>query len=162
MIELSPDRLNQPLQPLYAGLLSSLVVEVAASAVPDDVESVRILFERTDDADGNDRTPVAVAATLTDAGAYRAYCSPFCFPDTSETLHYHVMGTDTNGNPRWLGSGQLRVRENPANGSAVEPEVIPSDTYIRNPTTGLYHKLTAFVDEYGEVSVSVAEEGIER
>lgn len=162
MITLSPDRLNQPLQPLYAGLLSSLVVEVGSAAVPADVESVRILFERTDDADGSERKPVSVAATLTDAGAYRAYCSPFCFPDISETLHYHVMGTDTNGNPRWLGSGQLRVRENPANGSAEEPPVIQSDTYIRNPVTGLYHKLTAFVDEYGEVSVSVAEEGIER
>ena len=162
MIELSPERLNQPLPPLYAGRLSSFVVELAASGVPDDIEAVRILFERTADSAGNDRNPVTAVATLTDAGAYRAYCSPFCFPDLSETLHYHVMATDTNGNPRWLGSGQLRVRENPANGSADEPEVIPSDTYIRNPTTGLYHKLTAFVDEYGEVSVSVAEEGIKR
>ena len=88
--------------------------------------------------------------------------SPFFFPDLSDALEYHVLGTDTNGNARWLGSGPLEVRDNPANGSPVVPEIIPADTYIRNPATGLYHKLTAAVDEDGNLTISLEEEGVER
>ena len=42
------------------------------------------------------------------------------------------------------------------------PDVIPQDTYIYNPTTGLWHKLVAEVDDQGCITVAVAQEGIER
>ena len=69
---------------------------------------------------------------------------------------------DENGNARWLGTGPLIVRENPANGSPVPPEIIPADTYIRNPVTGLYHKLLANVNELGEITTYCDPEGIQR
>ena len=74
----------------------------------------------------------------------------------------HIVGTDEKSNARWLGTGPLIVRDNPANGSPVVPEIIPADTYIRNPATGLYHKLTAAVNEYGEIVLDCDPEGIER
>ena len=60
------------------------------------------------------------------------------------------------------GTGPLIVRDNPADGSPVTPEIIPADTYIRNPATGLYHKLTAAVNEYGELRIDLESEGIQR
>ena len=94
--------------------------------------------------------------------SFRAYLSPFLFPDVSDALEYHIVGADVHGNARWLGTGALIVRDNPADGSPVVPEIIPADTYIRNPVTGLYHKLVAEVNDLGEIAVAVDPEGIER
>ena len=44
----------------------------------------------------------------------------------------------------------------------IDPAIVPADIYVRNPVTGLYHKLTAEVNEHGEVTVAVEEEGVER
>ena len=93
---------------------------------------------------------------------FRAYFSTFLIPDISDALEYHIIGTDGHGNARWLGTGPLIVRDNPANGSPVPPEVIPADTYIRNPVTGLYHKLLADVNELGEITTYCDPEGIQR
>lgn len=157
IIHLNPDRLDLPLTPLYAGKLSSAVWII--DGVPDDIASLAVVIDRPPDpSTGDTRDPVSVAA---DANV-RAYLSPFCFPDASDTLHYHVIATDAQDNPRWLGSGSLAVLENPANGSSIAPEVIPRDTYIRNPVTGLYHLLTATVNELGEITSHVSEEGIQK
>ena len=37
----------------------------------------------------------------------------------------------------------------------------PADTWIRNPATGLYHKLIVSVNELGEVSVGIDAQGEE-
>ena len=42
------------------------------------------------------------------------------------------------------------------------PDIIPADTYIRNPATGLYHLLTAELNEDGELTISLDPEGVER
>ena len=36
------------------------------------------------------------------------------------------------------------------------------DTYIRNPVTGKYHKLTAKLNELGEITIDVDQEGVDR
>ena len=162
MIRLAPDSLNQPLTPLYVGRLSSYVFEVDAVGIPADVSDVHVLIERLPDSDGAAQEAFTVAGVRQADGSCRVYCSPWCFPDASEALHYHIMGKDSNGNPRWLGSGQLRVRENPANGSAVIPGITPADAYAYNPTTKLYHKLVAEVDEDGNITVAVEQEGVSR
>lgn len=162
MITLVPDRLNLPLPPIYAGRLSSLVVAVSALGIPNDIVACSLVIERTPGADGADRAPFKVAGILQDDGSYRIYCSPWCFQDASENLNYHVMSVDTRGNSRWLGSGQLRVRLNPSEGTAIEPEIIPSDAYAYNPVTKLYHKLVAEVDESGTVTIAAEQEGVVR
>lgn len=155
-IKINPDRLDEPIIPATVGKLSSAVFFIEGD-FPDDTDTLAIQFGRV----GENLANFTVAATRVDGG-FRAYASPFNFPTASDALRYHVIATDLNGNPRWLGSGLLRVRENPADGSPVVPEIIPADTYIRNPATGLYHKLTASVNEYGELSIDLEPEGIER
>ena len=168
-IRLRPDRLNWPLASCFVGKLSSAVFLIGGD-IPDDIENIEIQIGRTPDPDtGDARDNFTVAATeITDSASalapreFRCYIAPLFFPDASTALKYHVIGTDSQSMPRWLGTGDLVVLDNPANGSADTPEIIPADTYIRNPATGLYHLLTAELNEDGELTISLDPEGIER
>ncbi len=160
IIAVNENALQLPLIPIFAGKLSSMVVKITNA--PDDIDTVVLTIGRTPDVDGSPRPPFAIAATSLGGGTYRAYCNPYCFPDEATNLTYSVVGNDTSGNPRWLGTGSLRVLENPANGSSVTPQVIPSDCYAYNPTTGKYHKITASLDEFGNISLDVESDGINR
>lgn len=163
-VTIRADRLNRPLETCFVGKLSSAVMRIAGD-IPDDIDGVTVQIGRTEDPTTHQpRTNFIAAASEVDGmpRSFRAYLSPFLFPDTSDALEYHVIATDDHGNARWLGTGPLVVRENPANGSPVPPEVIPADTYIRNPVTGLYHKLTAAVNELGEIVIDCDPEGIQR
>ena len=159
-IHVRPDRLNFPLPTIYAGRLSSAVVTLCGD-IPDDVEAITIYFGQPPD--GNTpRDPVGAAATRQTDGTFRAYCAPFLFPEAATDLQYDLLGLDSKNNPRWLGGGTLQVLASPAEGSSVVPPIVPPDTYIRNPATGLYHKLTATADEDGNITVNLADEGVER
>lgn len=161
MIKIDDSRLNFPLRRICVGRLSSAMV--ALYGVPTDVDGLAVQIGRTEDPDTHRPRPnFTAAATRLSDGTFRCYLSPFHFPDASDVLEYHVVGTDESGNARWLGSGFLSVIDNPAGGIPVVPEIIPADTYIRNPATGLYHKLTAVMDEDGGITINLAEEGIER
>ena len=162
-IRLRPDRLNWPIVTCCAGRLSSAVFIIGGD-IPDDIDGITVQIGRTDDPTTHQpRQNFTVAANRNaDGKTFRCYIAPFFFPDVSAALEYHVLGMDMNGNARWLGTGPLIVRENPANGSPVPPEIIPADTYIRNPVTGLYHKLTAAVNDLGEIVIDCDPEGIER
>ena len=166
-IRIRPDRLNAPLATCNVGKLSSAVFVIEGD-IPDDIDGMTVQIGRTEDHTTHQPRPnyTAAASETTPAGSaartFRCYLAPFYFPDEADALEYHIVATDTNDNPRWLGSGPLIVRDNPADGSPIVPEIIPADTYIRNPVTGLYHKLTAAVNEYGELSIDLESEGIER
>ena len=162
VVKIRPDRLNAPLVTCNVGKLSSAVFVIVGD-IPDDIDGMTVQIGRTADPTTHQpRENFTAATTRQDDGTFRCYLSPFLFPDVSDALEYHVLGGDTNGNTRWLGTGALIVRDNPADGSPVVPEIIPADTYIRNPATGLYHKLTAAVNEYGELSIDLESEGIQR
>lgn len=161
-IKLRPDRLNAPLATCHVGKLSSAVFVVEGD-IPDDIDTMNIEVERTPDPTTHEPRPnFTCACAEQEDGTWRCYLSPFVFPDLSDALCYHVVGQDNNSNPRWLGTGALVVKENPANGSPIVPPVIPHDAYAYNPTTGLYHKMTAAVDEYGNIHIEVEQEGVQR
>lgn len=162
-VTIRADRLNRPLETCFVGKLSSAVFRIVGD-IPDDIDGMTVQIGRTEAPTTHQPRPnYTVAANRNaDGKTYRCYLAPFCFPDEADALEYHVVATDTTGNSRWLGTGQLIVRDNPADGSPVAPEIIPADTYIRNPATGLYHKLTAAVDEDGNLTVVLEDEGIER
>lgn len=161
-ITLRPDRLNFPLECANVGKLSSAVFIIGGD-IPDDIDGMVVQIGRTPDPQTQEpRENFTAATTRQTDGTFRCYLAPFYFPDLSAALSYHVVGLDLNGNPRWLGTGPLIVRDNPADGSPVTPEIIPADTYIRNPLTGLYHKLTAAVNELGELTTTLDPEGIQR
>lgn len=167
VIRIKMDQLGFPLVRCTVGKLSSAVFTITGD-IPNDADTIAVQIGRTPDPQTQEpRTNYTAAASeTTTAGSaartFRCYLAPFYFPDEADTLEYHVVAIDTNGNPRWLGTGSLVVRDNPAYGSPVAPEIIPADTYIRNPVTGLYHKLTADVNEFGQVTVGVDSEGVER
>ena len=166
-IRIRPDRLNAPLATCNVGKLSSAVFVIEGD-IPDDTDTIAVQIGRTPDPQTQEprKNFTAAASETTPQGsaarAFRCYLAPFYFPDEADALEYHIVATDTNDTPRWLGTGPLIVRDNPADGSPVTPEIIPADTYIRNPATGLYHKLTAAVDEDGNLTVALEDEGIER
>ncbi len=166
-IKIRPDRLNAPLATCNVGKLSSAVFVIEGD-IPEDVNTIAVQIGRTPDPQTQEPRPnyTAAASETTPAGSaartFRCYLAPFYFPDEADALEYHIVATDTNDNPRWLGTGPLIVRDNPADGSPVTPEIIPADTYIRNPVTGLYHKLIAEVNDLGEITVAADPEGIER
>ena len=166
-IKIRPDRLNAPLATCNVGKLSSAVFVIEGD-IPEDVDTIAVQIGRTPDPQTQEprQNYTAAASETTPNGSaartFRCYLAPFYFPDEADALEYHVVATDTNGNPRWLGTGPLIVRDNPADGSPVTPEIIPADTYIRNPATGLYHLLTATVDGDGNITLDLAEEGVER
>lgn len=162
-VTIRADRLNRPLETCFVGKLSSAVFRIVGD-IPDDIGGVTVQIGRTEDATTHRPRPNYTVASNrnADGKTFRCYLAPFCFPDVSDALEYHVLGTDEHGNARWLGSGPLIVRDNPANGSPVPPEIIPADTYIRNPVTGLYHRLVAEVNDLGEITVAADPEGIER
>ena len=161
-ITLRPDRLNFPLECANVGKLSSAVFIIGGD-IPDDIASMAVQIGRTEDPTTHQpRENFTASTTRQDDGTFRCYLAPFYFPDISAALSYHVIGTDGSSNARWLGTGPLVVRDNPANGSPVVPPIIPADTYIRNPATGLYHKLTAELNEDGEIIVAADTEGVER
>lgn len=161
-VKIRPDRLNAPLAACFVGKLSSAVLVIGGD-IPDDIDAIAVQIGRTDDPDTHEPRKNLAAATVRQTdGSFRCYLSPFHFPDVSDALEYHVIGTDAGGNARWLGTGALIVRDCPAGGSAIVPEIIPTDTYIRNPVTGLYHKLTAEVNDLGEIVVACDTEGVER
>ena len=166
-LRIRPDRLNAPLATCNVGKLSSAVFIIEGD-IPDDADTIAVQIGRTPDPQTQEpRENFTAAASETislgsAARTFRCYLAPFYFPDKADALEYHIVATDSNGNPRWLGTGPLIVRDNPADGSPVTPEIIPADTYIRNPVTGLYHKLIAEVNDLGEITVAADPEGIER
>lgn len=165
IIRIDAARPNLPLPVCAVGRLSSAVFRFVGD-IPCDVTGLSLQIGRTPDPATHEERPNFCVAVEEIAGAasrmFRAYLSPFCFPDVSDYLGYHVMGTDANNNPRWLGTGNLRVLECPANGTPVPPEIIPQDTYVRNPVTGLYHKLVAELNEDNQIVVAVDPKGVER
>ena len=157
-IHLDAGRLNFPLRTVWQGVLSSAVCVV--HGVPDDIESLGIVFCVAPTGTTPHDPPTYRAAAVKQAdGTWRAYCSPFIFPVVGLALQYSPIGVDAQSNPRWLGTGQLNVVDCPAAGSSDAPEVVPRDTYIRNPVTGLYHLLTATVDEDGNLTLNLSDEG---
>ena len=156
-VRIDESRLNFPLAPIAAGVLSAHYVELVD--VPEHVQTLGMLFEH-----GNNAEIFRAECSRAGDSIWNCYAMPFIFPaaDVTGELHYHVVATDDRDNEQWLGTGSLFVHKNPANGSSDAPSVIPKDCYIRNPITGLYHKLTAGVDEDGNLTVALEEEGVER
>lgn len=155
-ITIRPDRLNFPLDQCAVGRLSSAVFTVGGE-IPDDIEAIGVRIEYDDD--GSTETYTAIGVKQAD-GTWRVYIAPAYFPAESTELKYHVIGTDSTGNPRWLGTGCLRILDNPANGSDVRPDILPRNSYAYNPVTGLYYKILAEVNELGEITLTTDQEGI--
>lgn len=158
-IHVDETRLNMPLRPIWTGRLAALYRTI--DGVPDDCESVNLVVQYVSDGDGKTYS-FAAPARKRATGVWTVYVIPAAFPHASDGgLSYDVMGYDGLDNPRWLGRGALGVMDCPADASGDLP-IIPKDTYVRNPVTGLYYKLTAEVNGNGKITIGVEQEGVEK
>lgn len=100
------------------------------------------------------------------SGTGTIYCAGWYFPSPGQTKYeviFFIPASDPASDPiaYWAGRGQLNVIA-----AATEayipgpPPAIPPETYVRNTVTGLYHLVSAAQNEYGDITLTVAEEGI--
>lgn len=155
-ITLRPDRLNFPLETVDVGRQSSAVLIVGGD-IPDDTAALIVKVEYS-----NGQSPgyYVAAGTRQADGTFRVYLAPGYFPATTKGLHYHVYITDELDNPRWMGSGALRIIENPSDGSSPAPEVLPKNLYAYNPVNHLYYKIIAEADAEGNITITLDQEGV--
>lgn len=135
----------------WASAFRARIVGVAA-----ELENVQIHIGRPDNANGS-----AVACTALPGGEWRAYASPIYFPMPGKAK-YRVTARTPEGDSVLLGTGSLTVAAAPVNTPGSETEIIPDDTYVRNPKTGLWHKLTITEEEDGDLTPHLEPKGIAR
>ena len=139
---------------LTVGRSSTLRALIAG--MPSHVERVQIHFGTRDDLSIN-----AVDCIPAPGGEWKCYANGFYFPDVGEA-HYYVVAIDDNGGSEYFGRGRLKIVPSVAPETA-NAGIIPEDSYIRNPLTGLWHKISAELDEEtGKITLSVEQEGITR
>lgn len=141
------------LRAITVGRGSALELDIAG--VPEDV--VNVVFHAGRPGTENYS---AVAASALPGGRWAVYASGLHFPDVG-VGKYHVTGRDWRGGSVWLGSGRLTVEQSVLN---VDPDAIPlvpDDAYVRNPVTGLWHKLNVTVED-GVLTPEFSDQGVSR
>ena len=123
--------------------------------VPDGVANVMVHVGRP----GTDNYSAVLAHPLPD-GRWGVYVSGLYFPEVGKGK-YHVTGKDGRDGSVWLGRGRLNIEQSVLN---VDPDAIPlvpDDAYVRNPVTGLWHKLEVAV-ENGVLVPEFSDQGVSR
>ena len=121
--------------------------------VPGDLENVEVHFATPTNASG---TPVRCDAMP--GGDWRVYASGIYFPDEGKAK-YRVTARTPQGDSVHLGEGALRIVPSSLNVDAAAIPIVPEDTYLRNPETGLWHKLTCTIED-GDMLPLISKEGI--
>jgi len=150
-VTLDPAEPNHPLKPAWVGTNSAALFLFAD--VPADAETVKLYLTKV-----GASVPVYFVASQNEAGEWYALAGGANFPAAGQGS-YEVEITDGDGNAYWCGRGIVTVQA--ASGGGTAGAGTPADTWIRNPATGLYHKLIVSVNELGEVSVGIDAQGEE-
>lgn len=148
------DAAGYALRGLCVGRGSALALVVAG--VPSDVTALRVHVGRP----GKEGAESAAACSPLPDGRWSAYLSGLHFPDEG-TVEYHVTGLNGRGDSVWLGSGRIRVRPSVLHGAEGDEPLVPEDAYVRNPETGLWHKLTVSIED-GVLVPEISNEGVTR
>ena len=91
-------------------------------------------------------------------GDWRLYASGLYFPDEGRAK-YRVSARTPQGDSVYLGAGALEIAPSSLNVDEADLPIVPEDTYLRNPATGLWHKLTCTFDD-GMLTPIIAKEGV--
>ena len=141
------------LRTITVGRGSALELELVG--VPDGLVNVMFHAGRP----GTENYSMATARELPD-GRWAVYASGLHFPNVG-VAKYHVTGKDGRDGSVWLGRGRLNIEQSVLN---VDPDAIPlvpDDAYVRNPVTGLWHKLEVTV-ENGVLVPEFSDQGVSR
>ena len=88
------------------------------------------------------------------------YASGLYFPDEGRA-RYRVSARTPQGDSVHLGAGTLEIVPSSINVEESALPIVPEDTYLRNPATGLWHKFTCTFED-GMLTPNIAKEGITR
>lgn len=130
------------------------VLQADLFGVPEDLDMVQVHVGRS----GSPGIFTCVPCIARSNRRWYCYASGLNFAEAGE-VEYHVTGTDPRGGSHWLGRGKLTIE--PSVLTCPEAPIVPEDTYVRNPETGLWHKLTVTFDD-GVLTPEVSTEGITR
>lgn len=151
-ITLRPDRPNLPLDPIWPGRNSSALLVLAGVSSG---FTARLYLTKV----GAD-VAVYFDAQRNSHGDMCVYVPGANFPAPGAGRYEVIITEESTGRNYWCGSGAVTVLAassgsvNPGYGTALE-------TYVRNPVTRLWHKVTAEINKYGEITTVVDQEGVE-
>lgn len=157
-ITLSTGTPNFPLKPCWVGDGSA-----ALFIFPDlqaDITGISVLIT------GIDSGTVQTVAGTIDESTGTVYCAGWLFPGTGTTQYEVILYTaDPAGGDDdiayWAGKGILTIMAASMEGiEPTHPAIIPENSYARDPATGLYHLITATTNSLGEITLSVADQGV--
>lgn len=137
---------------LAVGRASAL--ECLIIGIPDNIERVQVHFGTRDNLSVN-----AVECRAVPGGEWKCYANGLYFPDAGKAS-YHITGVTARGDSAYFGKGTLRVIPSVLTVPAASVPIVPADTYIRNPKTGLWHRIVAELDEAGQIVLATEQEGI--
>ena len=143
-----------PLPTITTGKSSTLEFEVVGA--PDGLQELTFHVSGAN----SPRTFSSVVASALPGGRWRVYANGLYFPDAGRA-EWQLTGKDGKDNAVWLGKGRLEVVDCVLSSSGKASQIVPDDCYIRNPDTGLWHKVTATVED-GEIVLQYDKEGVER
>lgn len=148
-IVLDPANPNIPLPHLWSGRGSRAMINV--SGHPADTTPLIIYT-----------APEAEEATVIEADdSGNIYINGWSL-DFAADVRYEIVARDADGVSTSMGKGQLTVYASSTSGSIpTPPPIVPPETYVRNPVTGLYHLVTAVLNEDNEITLNVSETGEE-
>lgn len=133
-----------------ASAFRALIVGVSG-----DLENVEVHIGTPTNASGT-----AVKCDAMPGGDWRVYASGIYFPDVGRAK-YRVTARTPQGDSMQLGEGVLRIVQSSLNVDEAAVPIVPEETYIRNPETGLWHKLTCTLED-GVITPSVSATGVTR
>ena len=140
-----------PLRSLEVGRAS--VLDLIVVGAPEGLQSLQFHVGRI----GRDDFYPVEASPLPD-NRWSIYASGLHFQDVGRT-EYHISARDERDNAVWLGRGRLEIVQSVLPVDPGEISLIPEDTYVRNPNTGLWHKLTCKFED-GMILPMIEEEGV--
>lgn len=154
-IRLSATRqVHIPLQTLTVGRGSVLELEIHGA--PEGLQNVQLHVGRMNSSDFS-----PVTATPMPDNRWSIYVSGLYFPDEGR-IQYHLTGRDERDGSVWLGSGRIIILPSVLHKQDGEESIVPEDTYVRNPRTGLWHRLTVTMDTDGDMLPAITKKGITR
>lgn len=148
-ITLDPANPNIPLPHLYSGQGSRAYIQI--SGYPAGTTPLFIFTE-----------PDADEATVIEADASGAIYINGWSLDFADQVRYEIVCRDEDNISTSMGKGYLTIYASATSATIpTPPPIVPPETYVRNPVTGLYHLVTAVLNDANEIALNVSETGTE-
>lgn len=152
-VTINPAAPNFPLKPVWIGVNSNALFLLLG--VPSGF-TARLYLTKV-----GASVAVFFDASVSDSGAVTVFVAGANFPAAGTGAKYEILLTETEtGHPYWCGEGLVTVKA-ASSGTVTAGFGNAMETYVRNPTTGKYHKVTASINEIGEVTSVTSQEGID-